>query len=981
MKKMAAPILALCLPTLVGAASALKPTSWTQAVQPLETVERVVMPAVDEAALKAEDERRLAETMEKALRYAALLPVDLNPDRVGSWESLAGGDLLWRLRIHSAGARSINLGFTEYFMPEGGRLFIYSMDRKHVHRPFTAADNEAHGQLWTPPVFGDEMIVELTLPAARRADLRLRLTSVNHDYRGIGRRDMEAPLSGSCNIDVVCPIGDAYNDQDRAVAVISTGGGTICSGSLVNNTANDAKPYFMTAAHCGVNAGNAASLVTFWNYQNSTCRPVGSPESGGPGDGQLTQFNTGSFFRAGFAGSDVTLVELDDPTLPAANVFLAGWDRTANPAQFDSPVAIHHPSTDEKRITFSSSMTESGGWPPTVPGDGSHVHAIWGTNLGVTEPGSSGSPLYTTQGRYIGQLHGGPSACGAADLSDYYGRFSVSWTGGGTDSTRLSNWLDPLSTGEIVLDGRNACSAVPPTGISATATAPNEISVTWDVVGGATGYNVYRAVGTCPQTSYTLVGGNVPAPPFIDTTVSGGTGYAYVVRTIATCESPAASSCGSAVATGICTLPPVFAGLTSVTSAGTSACGLNLAWSEGTASCAGATLKYNVYRSTTPGFTPGPLNLVQSCAVGTSFADSGVTGGTTFHYVVRAEDSTTVGSGPCNSGNQDSNLVYRSGAPFGPTSSTVTDDVESGGAYWSTAGGTGPNPWSIVTTASTSPTHSWFVADPDEVTDQRLATVAPGGIPAAFVMSFFHRFNTESTTGTTGYDGHVLEYSLDGTTWTDILAAQGPIPANPARFIANGYNRTISTGFSSPLGGRQAWSGDNLAFQEVRVNLADFASRSAFFRFRFASDISVDDVGVWIDDITFRAPEACGAGAFYALTPCRLADTRSADPPALLANSSRDFDVADLCAIPADALSVAIVLTAVQPTDVGDLRLYPAGSPLPLASSINFATGRTRANNAIVQLGTGGSITVHCDMPPGSTGQTHFVMDAFGYFK
>ena len=72
---------------------------------------------------------------------------------------------------------------------------------------------------------------------------------MNHDYRGFGQPNMEK--SGACNIDVVCPIGDPYNDQERAEAVISTGGSRFCSGSLVNNTANDAKPYFMTAYHCG----------------------------------------------------------------------------------------------------------------------------------------------------------------------------------------------------------------------------------------------------------------------------------------------------------------------------------------------------------------------------------------------------------------------------------------------------------------------------------------------------------------------------------------------------------------------------------------------------------------------------------------------------------------------------------------------------------------------------------------------------------
>src|SRR6185503_679484 len=156
-----------------------------------------------------------------------------------------------------------------------------------------------------------------------------------------------------------------------------------------------------------------------------------------------------------------------------------------------------------------------------------------------------------------------------------------------------------------------------------------------------------------------------------------------------------------------------------------------------------------------------------------------------------------------------------------------------------TAGGAGTNVWAIATDQSNSPTHAWKVVDPDVVTDQRLTTIAAGNIPAGFTMTFFHRFITEATTTTTGYDGHVLEYSLDGTTWTDILAGQGPIPANAARFTANGYNRTISTGFSSPLAGRQAWSGDNGGWQQVSVNLADFSGQSAFFRFRFASDSSV----------------------------------------------------------------------------------------------------------------------------------------------
>ena len=81
-----------------------------------------------------------------------------------------------------------------------------------------------------------------------------------------------------------------------------------------------------------------------------------------------------------------------------------------------------------------------------------------------------------------------------------------------------------------------------------------------------------------------------------------------------------------------------------------------------------------------------------------------------------------------------------------------------------------------------------------------------------------------------------------------------------------------------------------------------------------------------------------------------------------------------------DAL-VALIVTVVDETDFGDLRMYPAGSPAPSSSTINFAVGKVRANNVIIPLGSGGQIAVQCDMTPGSTGQTHFLFDVTGYFQ
>jgi hypothetical protein len=103
--------------------------------------------------------------------------------------------------------------------------------------------------------------------------------------------------------------------------------------------------------------------------------------------------------------------------------------------------------------------------------------------------------------------------------------------------------------------------------------------------------------------------------------------------------------------------------------------------------------------------------------------------------------------------------------------------------------------------------------------------------------------------------------------------------------------------------------------------------------------------------------------------------------PALAANTTRTFAVGGLCQVPADARAVAANLTAVDPGNFGDLRVFPTGEPIPRASALNFARGRTRANNAILPLGLGAQIDVRCDMPPGSTANTHFVLDVTGYFK
>ncbi len=548
-------LLTLALGSVAHAApEAVVPTASRYAVTNVNSVDAFAAVQLDLARIGEEDAAR--DGLGLPPRFAIPQRVSITPAKNGTWENLGNGQMLWRLRVVGReGTTSLNLGFTRFKMSPRGRLLLYSTDGTQVSRPFTAADNEAHGELWTPVITTNDLIVELTVPKRERQAVDLKLGWVNQGYRGFGTISAESyNKSGSCNMDVEClGTGDTWRDEMRAVGVISTGGSTFCTGSLVNDTANDRKMYFMTANHCGITSGNAASLVAYWNYQNSFCRTPGSAASGANGDGSLTQFHTGSFFRAASSPSDFTLVELDDPPVTAYNHHWAGWDRSTGNHTCTAAApcsSIHHPSTDEKRITYViTDMVSTSYSGTTSPGNGTHLWAKWATDPpgpftvpGVTEPGSSGSPLYNSAGRFVGQLHGGPSACGATgnNLSDYYGRFSVSWTGGGTNSTRLSNWLDAGNTGATAISGIDVFTGpctppAVPTGVSATAASPTQINVNWSAVSGASSYPVLRS--TTSGGPYATAGSSATTS-FSNTGLTCNTTYYYVVQSSnGTCSS------------------------------------------------------------------------------------------------------------------------------------------------------------------------------------------------------------------------------------------------------------------------------------------------------------------------------------------------------------------------------------------------------------------------------------------------------------
>ncbi len=170
-----------------------------------------------------------------------------------------------------------------------------------------------------------------------------------------------------------------------------------------------------------------------------------------------------------------------------------------------------------------------------------------------------------------------------------------------------------------------------------------------------------------------------------------------------------------------------------------------------------------------------------------------------------------------------------------------SDDMESGPGQWSHQAAQGTDHWTLSTAQSHSPTHSWFVPDDPVITDSRLWNTMPVPVGAGSSLTFWHRYQFEGT----GYDGAVLEISTDGGgTWTDL----GPY------ITSGGYNGTISTCCSNPLGGRQAWVGDLTTWAEVTVDLSAFAGQNVQVRWRIGCDSSVSDVGWYLDDVQITAP-------------------------------------------------------------------------------------------------------------------------------
>ncbi len=133
---------------------------------------------------------------------------------------------------------------------------------------------------------------------------------------------------------------------------------------------------------------------------------------------------------------------------------------------------------------------------------------------------------------------------------------------------------------------------------------------------------------------------------------------------------------------------------------------------------------------------------------------------------------------------------------------------------------------------------------------------------------------------------------------------------------------------------------------------------------------------------TVAPPAPIPGASLYTLTPCRVSDTRNPDGPyggpALVANTERFLTLAGRCGIPSGIRAVVANVTVTQGTAAGSLSLFPAGSTPGATTTASYGAGQTRANNAVLSIGTDDAVFIRCAQPFGTV---HLIVDVSGYFR
>jgi len=432
----------------------------------------VETPTFDAQALLDEDQK---EILVKPYRFAKVFPVNIN-FKQKSRKTEDNNNTVWILKIKSENAKSIGLVFSNFEIPESAKLFIYDENKKHLIGAITNKNNKQTKILPTTYLPVDELIIEYSEPKNSKNKADFIVSQISHDYRGA----FEKGDSQDCEVNINCSEGDDWQVVKHSVCkytYTSDGSSYMCSGALIANTQLDDTPYFLTANHCISTEDEANSAVFYFNYEATTCNGT---------TGSTSQTLSGATLKATASNHlDFSLLEMTSMPPQDYQPYYAGWNRgTSAPS---STTCIHHPAGDIKKISKDNDASITGTF-----GSGYDEQKHWqieAWDLGTTEGGSSGSPLFNQDQLIIGDLSGGEASCDY-NYNDYYQKIDASWDDFSSQSQQLKHWLDPISSNYITLSGYDPYinyDLAPPVNLTYSIENENNITLNWLAPGSPTG--------------------------------------------------------------------------------------------------------------------------------------------------------------------------------------------------------------------------------------------------------------------------------------------------------------------------------------------------------------------------------------------------------------------------------------------------------------------------------------------------------------
>ncbi|MGE4289211.1 MAG: T9SS type A sorting domain-containing protein [Salinivirgaceae bacterium] len=376
--------------------------------------------------------------------FAHLFPVNKGLWNAGVWTDLPNGDRVWQLSLESDGALGFTVNFSRYLLPEGATVFIFNAERTQVLGAFTSANNKPWQGLAVQPISGNSITIEYYEPADVDFEGELHIAQVGHDFVGVAlEKDGRFNTSDTCQVDINCEAGAEWQVHKRAVCRMVINGNELCSGALINNTLNDQTPYVLSANHCVDSKLRAQNTVFVFNYESPTCKGT---------DGSVSQSISGASLMAtknqdkGYL--DFALLRLSQAVPLSYQPYFAGWDSRILTPQ--SVAGIHHPWGDVKKISVDYDALVTGSFDAWYDPDTFWKVLEW--DLGTTEGGSSGSPLFDQHQRIVGSLTGGEATC-THPVNDYYQMLAVAFDKYPADTNQLKKWLVPNNSGVTFLDG------------------------------------------------------------------------------------------------------------------------------------------------------------------------------------------------------------------------------------------------------------------------------------------------------------------------------------------------------------------------------------------------------------------------------------------------------------------------------------------------------------------------------------------------